>query len=114
MIPERFPEKNKTLLPPHGMEDCEPLDIWTDGMFCTSRWRMSWRERISALVFGRVWVRVWSWKPTQPPIALDACRSIFVEPPRLERARGFIKSLFHRKVAAARTTNDAETASHGQ
>lgn len=79
MQPDRFPEKNKTLQPPQGMADCEPLDVWTDGKRCVSRWKMTWRERISALVFGRVWVHIWSGY-TQPPIAAQALRTVFAEP----------------------------------
>ena len=69
MKPINFKEANKTLMKPEGMidEECGSLPVLTDGCECLSCWKMSWKERLSALLFGRVWVSVMSGG-TQPPI----------------------------------------------
>lgn len=65
---------NVTLNAPAGQEDeILPLRVWTDGEQCISCWQMGWRERLSALVFGRVWLSVLSGR-TQPPVWLMATR----------------------------------------
>ena len=53
-----------------------PLPIWTDGERCVSCWKMSWRERLSALFFGRVWLALLSGR-TQPPACLITHRRYF-------------------------------------
>ena len=58
---------------PEGVIDIGNLDVWTDEVQCVSCWRMSWRERLSALLFGRVWVAVLSGK-SQPPMYVEATR----------------------------------------
>jgi len=40
--------------------ECSSLDVWCDSKKCISLWKMSWKERLSALIFGRVWVYVLS------------------------------------------------------
>ena len=56
----------------------EPLPVWTDGEQCVSCWQMSWRERLCALLFGRVWIAVLTGQ-TQPPIYAQASREYFEE-----------------------------------
>lgn len=60
-----------------GDDECGPLPVYQDlGAGITlSCWQMTLRERLSALVFGRVWVSVLMGGRTQPPIALEATRS---------------------------------------
>lgn len=72
MKPINFDESNRTLQKPAGMTDdeCGPLPIFTNGEQCISCWRPSLRERLSILIFGKVWVWVWFGK-TQPPVALE-------------------------------------------
>lgn len=79
MEPVDFAEATRTLLKPSGMtdEECGLLRVWTDGQMCVSLWRPSWRERLSALLFGRVWLFVMSGQ-TQPPVAIEATRTVFV------------------------------------
>ena len=62
MKPGPFPQANRTLTKPQGMtdEECGPLPTYTDGTTCISMWRLSWRERIVALLFGKVWLGVLS------------------------------------------------------
>lgn len=84
MEPATFDEQNGELAPPAGFDpeqsqatdEIVPLPIFTDGEQCVSLWRLSWRERLSALIFGRVWLQVLSGR-TQPPVVLRAERTIF-------------------------------------
>lgn len=80
MKPIKFPEANKTLTKPESMtdEECTSLTIFCDGKQCISLWRMSFKQRISALLFGRVWLSVLSGH-TQPPVWLDCCRTVFAK-----------------------------------
>jgi len=79
MKPTDFKYANRTLGPPEPEEYPEnvtgisPLPVWTDGEQCVSCWKMSWRERLSALVFARVWLNVMSGA-TQPPVSIEATR----------------------------------------
>jgi hypothetical protein len=57
----------------HGGYNVSALPVWTDGHQVVSCWKMSIRERISALIFGRVWLAVLSGK-TSPPVYAQASR----------------------------------------
>lgn len=83
MQPIYFPEANRTLNKPASMTDeqCGSLTVLTDGKQCVSCWRVSWRERLSILLFGRVWLWVISGT-TQPPVAMEGSRTIFLPPGR--------------------------------
>ena len=78
MKPIKFKEANKTLTKPDDMtdEECSCLPVLTDGTECLSCWKMSWKERLSALFFGRVWACVLSGG-TQPPMWIDCKRTVF-------------------------------------
>ena len=78
MKPIKFKESNVTLTKPKNMtdEECESLPVYRDGMICWSLWMADWRERISILLFGKVWIGVHSGK-TQPPITLWGIKDIF-------------------------------------
>jgi hypothetical protein len=80
MNPATFKHHTQILTRPQSMtdEECGPLPIFGDGQQCISLWKMSLRERFSALIFGKVWLWVWSGR-TQPPVALEARREIFKE-----------------------------------
>jgi hypothetical protein len=82
MTPDTFPESNHTLSAPEGMSDCVPLQVFTDGKVCISRWRMTWQERVQLLLTSRVWLWVFYGR-TQPPVALTA-GSPFVPKPAKE------------------------------
>jgi len=80
MIPySDFKFSNATLGPPPGMDDCLPLRIHrtADCTRCISCWRPTWRERLSILFFGRVWIDIYSGH-TQPPVALTGRRRYLV------------------------------------
>jgi hypothetical protein len=81
MKPVDFAEANMTLQPPRTMysaniSEVTPLRVWSDGEQCVSCWEMSWRERLSALLFGRVWSALLSGE-SQPPMHLEASTSYF-------------------------------------
>lgn len=74
MIPAEHRFANATLNAPVGKEDeILPLRVYSDGDQCISCWQMTWRERLSALLFGRVWLSVLGGR-TQPPVWLWATR----------------------------------------
>ncbi len=78
MKPVNFRHANKHLQPSgkeysENVSSVQPLPIWTDGEQCLSCWQMSWRERLSALIFGRVWLAVLTGH-TQPPAFVTAAK----------------------------------------
>jgi hypothetical protein len=81
MKPINFKEANKNLLKPESMtdEECGPLSIYTEGSYCISCWRPTFRERLSILLFGKVWLWVMGGK-TQPPVSVEGKRTIFRMP----------------------------------
>jgi len=78
MRPIDFPQANKNLLKPQGWTDeqCGSLPIFSNGQQCISCWQPTWKERLAILLFGKVWLYVWSGQ-TQPPVALDGARTVF-------------------------------------
>ena len=80
MKPVKFKEANKNLLKPNNMtdEECSNLWVYTDGEQCISCWKMTIKQRLSALFFGKVWISVLSGQ-TQPPIWLDCTKTVFRE-----------------------------------
>ena len=81
MIPIDFPESNKTLTKPKGWtdEECSSLPVYVYDMGVVSCWRLSWRERFSALLFGRAWISILTNAGTQPPISILAARKYFIK-----------------------------------
>lgn len=75
----KFPQANKNLSKPDSMtdEECSSLWIFTDGKQCISCWKLNWKQRFSALIFGKVWLSVLSGQ-TQPPVWLDCTKSVFI------------------------------------
>ena len=78
MKPIYFKEHNKLLRKPDSMteEECGNLHVFTDGDICVSCWKPSIVERLSILVFGKVWLYVFSGE-TQPPVALEGSITAF-------------------------------------
>lgn len=87
MKPVGFKYANQELVGPEeaeyseNVEGVDPLPIWTDGEQCVSCWKLSFKERLAALVFGRVWLAVLSGR-TQPPVYVEASRTYLETPPR--------------------------------
>ena len=76
MTPKHFPEANFTWKgggPEKYGTDVADLSALKSGELSISLWGLSWRERLSVLLFGNVWMRVVG---NLPPIALDAARTI--------------------------------------
>lgn len=75
----QFKEANRNLLKPDSMtdEECSSLWVFTDGRECISCWKLSFIERIKALLFGNVWLSVLSGN-TQPPVWVACEKTIFV------------------------------------
>lgn len=80
MEPIPFPQANRILTKPEGMtaEECADLPVYADRVHLVSLWKMTWTERLSAFLFGRVWLRVY-YTYTHPPVSLEATRQIFEE-----------------------------------
>lgn len=76
----KFKYANRNLLKPQSMtdEECSSLWVFTDGKQCVSCWKLNWKERLSALFFGKIWLGVLSGD-AQPPVWLDSTRTIFEE-----------------------------------
>lgn len=79
MKPIKFKQANKQLFKPDSMTDkeCSSLWVYTNGTQCVSCWKLSLKDRIKALIFGKVWLVVLSGY-TQPPVWLGV-KSPFVE-----------------------------------
>jgi len=71
MIPIDFKEANKRLQKPSDMtiENCGSLPIAQTGNLCISCWRMSFKDRLLSLLFGKIWLVVRSGI-TQPPVKI--------------------------------------------
>jgi len=83
MKPTQFKYSNKVLQPggaqySGNITEVAPLPVWSDGEQCVSCWQMTFKERLSALLFGRVWLAVLSGE-TQPPVAVVVSRSYLQE-----------------------------------
>lgn len=82
MKPIKFEEAICMLTKPDNMTDkeCGQLPVWRDfaQAHCISCWRPSFRERLSILFNGRIWLRIKSGK-TQPPVSLIGKKYIFTK-----------------------------------
>jgi len=93
MKPTEFPQVTVRLGPPPGMttDQVGTLPIFSDGTYCVSLWQMSWKERLSALIFGRAWLWIMSG-PSQPPVMLDVTEDAFGGGV-IDRAKKFLVNL---------------------
>lgn len=83
MKPIDFDEATNTLQPSgktysENVGDVRPLPVFSDGEQCISCWRLSWKERLSALIFGKVWLAVLTGH-SQPPVYMEVARTYFVK-----------------------------------
>lgn len=80
MKPVKFKEQNRCLAKPKSMteEECQDLYVYTDEKVCVSCWKLSFIERLKALIFGKVWLGVLSGG-TQPPVWLDCTSTVFAK-----------------------------------
>ena len=74
-----FKEANITLkgdhITDHYGQRVRNIKAFRDDDEMITKWRMSFRERLSALLFGTVWLRVLGKVP--PPVALSVKKNIF-------------------------------------
>lgn len=82
LYPVKFPEANKNLLKPIDMtdEECSSLWVYTNGNECISCWKIPLRQRLSALIHGKIWLCVLSGQ-TQPPVWLECSKTVFIKHP---------------------------------
>ncbi len=73
MKPIKFKQSNITLI---GSGKIKDLPAYRNKDYIVSCWRMGLRERLSALLFGRVWLIVRSNK-TLPPVKIHCERKGF-------------------------------------
>ena len=101
MYPMRFPQENRIMNAPPGLEEeCQSLSVEihrVNGREETlSVWGLTWRERLSVLLYGRVWLNV-SQNPT-PMVWLAAQKDVHSPPPR---EPGRLLRLLARPIAGA-------------
>ena len=77
MRPIAFPDAKSNLLA-GGIPGCYDLPVYKDGSQIVSKWKMTWRERFSALFHGTVFVYVMAPR-TSPPMAFIVARQVFYE-----------------------------------
>jgi len=92
MNPSDFPDSNQTWVIASRPE--ADLPVQNDGFQLTSLWRLSRRERISALLFGRVWLGVQG--QNQPPVWLECTRDIHDVRSPLRRFRSRLRRMLRK------------------
>lgn len=80
MKPKHFKESNHILAKPSALTDseCGSLSVFSNGRECISLWKPSWKERLSILFYGNIWLSVHSGN-TQPPVWLDGSKTVFIQ-----------------------------------
>lgn len=80
MKPIKFKEMNSELKKPCNMtdEECSSLYLYTDNEKCISCWKLSFKEKLKALIYGKVWLGVLSGG-SQPPVWLDCDNTVFIK-----------------------------------
>ena len=76
MKPIKFDEQNGSLTAPIDFSGCDDLPVCKTGLDIVSCWKMSLRERIAGLFFGKVWICIRAGK-THPPIFLNCEKTFF-------------------------------------
>lgn len=79
MKPINFSEANTELKKPKSMtsDECQPLPVFRNGSQCISCWRPTWRERLSILIYGKVWLRIYG--SDQPPVTIRGYKTAFIK-----------------------------------
>ena len=80
MKPIKFKEQTGTLLKPKSMtnKECRSLPVHRTGKDIISCWKMNFKDRIKALMFGKVWLHIMG-KETHPPVAIVCKKTMFKE-----------------------------------
>lgn len=77
MKPVEFKQVTHRLGAPEGMKNCGALPVASHEGVTISCWELSFRERMSALFFGKLWLQVHSGGKTQPPVAISIEKNLF-------------------------------------
>jgi len=84
MKPMKFPEANLHLnvCEHHRKQGVVEMDVYHyigdhDEEQVIECWEMTWKERFSALFFGKVWLYMMTSKKHVPPVALTATKTAF-------------------------------------
>ena len=77
MKPIKFKQANIELQKPKDMtdEECKSLWVYRGATQSISCWKLSFKERLKALLFGKVWLGVAG--TSQPPVWLDCNKDVF-------------------------------------
>jgi hypothetical protein len=100
MTPQQFPQANRKLVGPEG-GDIKDLPVYSDGRFCVSCWKATWRERLAILLTGQVWLLVWSGR-TQPPVSVFVEQPDWRDAPLVEQAENDVRALIRAALKRAR------------
>lgn len=73
MKPINFNESNTVYV----ADGCGDLPVYKDESQIASCWKLSFKERIKALLYGRVWLCVLG--KNQPPVWLECSKTVFKE-----------------------------------
>lgn len=78
MKPIKFKEQTGVLLKPPSMSvaECGSLPICREDNSYRSCWKMSFKERIVAMFYGKVWMR-WCGEVKHPPVSLTCTKTVF-------------------------------------
>ena len=78
--PIKFKESNKVLTKPESMteDECGNLHVFNNGKQSISCWKLNFKQRLNALLFGKIWLCVYAGH-TQPPVWLDCSKTIFIK-----------------------------------
>lgn len=67
MQPVDFPEQNRVWA--KDQPEYRPLPAYTDDQQTIACWQMTWRERVTVLLTGRIWVRLMNFgRPLTPSL----------------------------------------------
>lgn len=78
MRPIKFKEQTGTLTKPKSMtdKDCGSLPVRRTGKDIISCWKMNYKDRIKALLFGKIWLHIMG-KETHPPVGVVCKKTVF-------------------------------------
>jgi hypothetical protein len=83
MKPVSFKYQNNLVVPsgkqyPDYVTKVSSVPVYTDGVQCVTRWKLSILERIQVLFFGHLWLSLLSGE-TQPPACITSEREYLKE-----------------------------------
>lgn len=76
--PVPFKEANRELYPAMYSKQHKGIVVFTDGEQCISRWKLTLRQRLSVLIFGRMWLGIRSGN-SMPGAWLDCGMTCFIK-----------------------------------